>query len=282
MSTQLRIVHKTGYTYRGGATASFNEVRMTPRSTHEQFVLHSRLEVSPTPWLHTNVDYWGNDVTTFEIHERHDQLHVVATSTVDIERSPAPVDSVGWDGLQVNEVTDGLCEYLELEGLVDPGPDLIARVAELRTGCETPRELVDAVRSLVNAEVRFVAGSTSVKAPASTAWAQRSGVARDFAHIMIGALRSAGVPARYVSGYYLPEPEPGVPTRGYSHAWVDYWDGGWSGADPTYDMAPGNFHVDVAHGRDYNDTAPLRGIFTGTGTSQMFVDVEITQVRSRR
>ena len=47
MSTQLRVVHATGYRYSEGATASFNEIRMIPRSTHQQQVLHSRVEISP-------------------------------------------------------------------------------------------------------------------------------------------------------------------------------------------------------------------------------------------
>ena len=58
MSAQLRIVHHTGYRYAGGANASFNEVRMIPRSTHQQQVLHSRVDIAPVPWTYSYTDYW--------------------------------------------------------------------------------------------------------------------------------------------------------------------------------------------------------------------------------
>ena len=91
MSHQIRIVHTTGYRYPGGATASFNEARMTPRSTREQLVLNSAITVTPLPWLHRHVDYWGTQVDSFEVHERHTRLNVVATSTVEVERRPLDV-----------------------------------------------------------------------------------------------------------------------------------------------------------------------------------------------
>ena len=81
MSATIRIVHRTGYSYAGGATASFNEIRMVPRSTHQQQVAHSRIDISPVPWTYTYTDYWGTTVTAFEVFERHESLNVVATST---------------------------------------------------------------------------------------------------------------------------------------------------------------------------------------------------------
>ena len=59
MSMQLRIVHTTAFEYAGKATASFNEARLTPQTTPGQIVVHTRLEVHPTPWTYTYRDYWG-------------------------------------------------------------------------------------------------------------------------------------------------------------------------------------------------------------------------------
>ena len=96
----------------------------------------------------------------------------------------------------------------------------------------------------------------------------------------IGGLRQVGIPALYVSGYLHPSKEPVTreTVRGESHAWVEWWDGGWHGFDPTNDTEPAERHVVVATGRDYEDVRPLSGIFTGTGTSSMFVDVEVTRL----
>ena len=40
--------------------------------------------------------------------------------------------------------------------------------------------------------------------PASEAWAARTGVYQDTAHVSLRALRAVGIPARYVSGYLYP------------------------------------------------------------------------------
>ena len=56
---QLKIVHTTGFTYEGGAAASYNEARLTPQTGPGQIVVHSRLDVHPAPWTWSYRDYWG-------------------------------------------------------------------------------------------------------------------------------------------------------------------------------------------------------------------------------
>ncbi len=99
MTMQLRIRHTTGYHYEKGAVASFNEARMTPMTTSEQYVLRSRLEISPTPWSYEYRDYWGTTVTSFEVHDPHQDLTVVATSIVDTQGTPPEPHGVAWDAL---------------------------------------------------------------------------------------------------------------------------------------------------------------------------------------
>ena len=117
---QLRIRHTTGFTYDEGAAASYNEARMTPLTTPDQYVLRSRLEVAPTAWSQEYRDYWGTVVTAFEVHEPHDTLTVVATSTV--ECTPHPVDAppVGWDDLDA--VADGAPDRWPRRRAPPPGP----------------------------------------------------------------------------------------------------------------------------------------------------------------
>ena len=162
-----------------------------------------------------------------------------------------------------------------------PEDDLVELARDIAKGSATPGEAAREVCALVYKEVKYVSGSTTVDAFAAHSWSERSGVCQDMAHIVIGALRSVGIPARYVSGYLHPqsEPEIGVPAKGESHAWVEWWDDGWRGFDPTNDTEPGDRHVIVATGRDYNDVKPLSGIFSGTGTSRMFVDVQVTRLQ---
>jgi transglutaminase-like putative cysteine protease len=121
----------------------------------------------------------------------------------------------------------------------------------------------------------------------------RRGVCQDFAHVMIGCLRSLGLAARYVSGYLLTEPPPGQPRlvgADASHAWVSVWspaadesngasdDNTWFDLDPTNDRAAGEDYVTLAIGRDFSDVSPLRGVIHGGDHHVLQVGVTVEPV----
>lgn len=278
MARQLRIVHHTGYRYPSGVAASRNEVRMTPRTNREQSVLATSLEISPTAWTYDYRDYWGTQVTAFEILEPHDRLQVVATSTVDVgDRRPAGKE-IPWQDLLAPNLADQHVELLQSGGHVEPPAELKALAEEIRQGAATPAQAVRQLVTAIRERVEYVPGSTEVLTPAREVWEARAGVCQDLVHLGLGALRSIGVPARYVSGYVTPSrrPDIGRAQTAESHAWLQYWDGTWVGLDPTNDTAPGDFHVEIGVGRDYFDVPPLRGVYSGPSESDMFVEVEIT------
>jgi len=130
----------------------------------------------------------------------------------------------------------------------------------------------------VRHNVRYVPGATSVQSTATEAWERRAGVCQDMTHLMVAILRELGVPARYVSGYLYPSTtiEPGEAIAGESHAWVEYWCGAWAGIDPTNGLRETERHVVVARGRDYDDVPPIKGIYDGSGSTQLGVRVEMT------
>lgn len=276
----LRITHRTGYTYPEGATSSFNEVRMTPRSTLDQQVLHTKVDISPAAWTMNWTDYWGTTVTTFEVHERHEELEVTASSTVDVRRVPAEGQGLTWDDLATDDLRNLHSEYLQLSNSVRPPQDLADIVRGLAEGADSPMECARQVVELINREVRYVPGATGVHTLAADSWQARAGVCQDMANLTIGCLRLIGVPACYVSGYLMPtdEPQVGETYQGESHAWVRFWDGEWVDVDPANATQPGDRHIEVARGREYSDVAPLRGIFTGSGGSKMFVAVELNRL----
>ena len=77
----------------------------------------------------------------------------------------------------------------------------------------------------------------------------------------VAALRSLGLPARYVSGYLANGPPPGKPRlvgADASHAWVGVWvpGAGWLDLDPTNNRLTDARHVTVGWGRDYGDVRP--------------------------
>jgi transglutaminase-like putative cysteine protease len=277
---QLQVTHTTGYSYAGRVLASYNEARMTPVTAPGQLVLASRLDVTPSPWMYRYRDYWGAQVTAFEVAEVHDRLLVTAASTVQVDRRPAEPHGLTWDELRDPAVVDRQCEYLGLPPRVLPALDLAERLGPLLADASGPSDFAQAACHLVHSEVEYVTGSSEVHSTAAEAWDARAGVCQDVAHLCIGALRTAGLPARYVSGYLHPSTDPVVaePATGVSHSWVEWWDGTWVGFDPTNEVTPDDRYITVAAGRDYADVAPLTGIYAGDAESTMFVEVTVTRV----
>ena len=278
MGRQLRIVHRTGYRYRGLISASHNEARMTPRATREQFVLATRLDITPVAWSHTFIDYWGTPVTAFEIAEPHSRLDVVATSTVDVGDRLSVGPGISWEDLRDPKLCDQQVEYLGITDHVDPGSELRRLAQDAAKKADRPVDAAQAIIRRILDRVAYVPGSTEVSTRATAVWEARAGVCQDLVHLGVGALRSVGIPTRYVSGYVMPAANPvvGEPTTGESHAWLQYWDGAWVGLDPTNNTAPGDFHVEVGVGRDYFDVTPLKGVYSGSQASDLFVEVEMT------
>lgn len=263
---QLRITHTTTFTFDGRAQAAHQQARLTPLTTPEQIVVHNRLEISPKPWTYEYRDYFGSLVTAFEISEPHETLSIVATSTVQTNRSPAGPPTLTWADLEGWDVADRWTEYLVLPEQVAPDDALAAAVRSIADAAALPGEAARAICGHVHAELEAEAPDPI---PVSRV-----------VHRAIGALRSVGIPARYVSGYFHPDAEPavGVPAAAHAHAWLQWWDAGWHAFDPTNDSEPGDRYVSVATGRDYLDVKPVSGIFAGAALESLAVGVEIVRL----
>src|SRR5690606_9653355 len=75
---RLRIQHRTGYRYASPVVSSFNEVRMTPLDDDGQVLIAHELRVEPRAAVLVYTDYWGARVESFDTHEPHDVLEVIA------------------------------------------------------------------------------------------------------------------------------------------------------------------------------------------------------------
>ncbi len=274
-----RIVHTTSLTYDGQVRAAHNELRMTPVNEAGQTTLENRIRIRPMTWSHVYRDHWGTHVMAMESLASHGQLEIEAISTVERTDVARHTPSLDWTAVRDPAVQDRSYEWLMLSARTRPG-DGIAELVDAVRGRETPRVAAEELASLVRAEMSYVPGSTSVHSRGEDAWAERSGVCQDFAHITVGALRSLGLPARYVSGYLVPvrDTAVGETSKGESHAWVEYWDGGWTPVDPTNGTEVGVDHVVVARGRDYEDVPPFKGIYSGRATASLGVVVAITRL----
>jgi transglutaminase-like putative cysteine protease len=277
---RLRIVHKTGFSYQGQVKASYNEARMLPSTTDGQFVLSSTIEIQPTASQHAYVDYFGTRVTAFELLTPHQELSLQASSLVEVRPRAHAEASTSWDDLPgIAGLRLETQEQTAQTRRTEPSEDLMMLARDIAEKHDNPCEAASEIARTIGDQMEYVQGVTSVHTSAAEAWADRRGVCQDITHIVLGALRSVGIPARYVSGYLHPKPnaEIGETVVGESHAWVEWFCGSWHGFDPTNMLDIGDRHVLVGRGRDYQDVAPLRGVYAGPFRSSLFVSVEITR-----
>nr|WP_090274404.1 transglutaminase family protein [Mycolicibacterium komanii]CRL67124.1 transglutaminase [Mycolicibacterium komanii] len=276
---RMRVVHSTGYAYKSPVTASFNEARLTPRSDSRQNVILNRVETVPATRNYRYVDYWGTAVTAFDLHAPHTELEVTSSSVVETDLDQMPAEEVTWEDLQSEAVIDRFDEVLSPTHYT-PASKRIARVGQRIIKNHAPCDAVTAAAHWVRSELKYVSGTTGVHSSGVDALREGKGVCQDFAHLTLILLRSMGIPARYVSGYLHPKRKAAIGDTidGQSHAWVQAWTGGWWNYDPTNDTPINEQYISVGVGRDYSDVSPLKGIYSGEGSTDLDVVVEITRL----
>ena len=156
-----------------------------------------------------------------------------------------------------------------------------ARVAKTAARREAILEAALDLTKRICTDFTFDSAATDISTPVSHVLQERRGVCQDFAHLALTCLRAFGLPARYVSGYLLTFPPPGMEKlqgADASHAWISVWapEAGWVDFDPTNGIIPTNEHITVAWGRDYDDVSPISGVLLGGSRQKMTVAVDVT------
>ncbi|MCL4115915.1 UNVERIFIED_CONTAM: hypothetical protein GTU68_003582 [Idotea baltica] len=284
------IVHTTHYEYDEPVTASYAEVyQLPPDSDGQRCLARSITTEPPSSFQRERHDYFGNLATALEIHEPHTTLKVHSTSTVETTDRPVvmPAEaSEPWSSFAVT--TQNLPDLVAAEFVLDS--PLVGRgqvYADYARQDFTPgASLGDALMALnrrIHQDFVFDPKATEIDTPLDEAFALRRGVCQDFAHVLIACLRSIALPACYVSGYLETVPPPGqerLTGADRTHAWVGvyYGDDRWIGIDPTNDQFAGPRYITTAHGRDYGDVPPLKGvIFTEAEKSTLKVSVDVVR-----
>jgi len=275
---RMRGVHSTGYAYKSPVTASFNEARLTPRSDSRQNVILNRIETVPATRSYRYVDYWGTAVTSFDLYAPHTELEVTSSSVVETDRGEKP-KKVSWEDLNSEAVIDRYDEMLSPTDYV-PASRRIQAVGRRIAKYNEPADAVLAAAQWAHSELEYVPGTTGVHSSGLDAHREGKGVCQDYAHLTLILLRGMGIPARYVSGYLHPNREAAVGETidGQSHAWIQAWTGGWWNYDPTNDSDINEQYISVGVGRDYADVSPLKGIYSGEGSTDLDVVVEISRL----
>ncbi|HEY6420336.1 MAG TPA: transglutaminase family protein [Candidatus Binataceae bacterium] len=284
---RFRIRHVTRFAYESPAYESHNEIRLAPRPSPGQKTLGFKLDVMPPSAVVDFKDSFGNIVHAISTYQSHRELLVVADSLVE-RIAPRPIgtprrpfsDFLAGDEIRSQEEYD----FLHPSRYVPLSEPLKRFFWMARPSLnESVPDYVGRVISYVNGQFAYEPGRTNVNSDADQILSVGAGVCQDFAHLTIGVLRLAGVPARYVSGYlapFTPDPQQRPLGAQATHAWIEAMlpDAGWTGFDPTNGSRTTERHIRVAVGRDYADVSPLHGVYRSAGSKQtMCVTLDVTQ-----
>ncbi len=289
----LTIHHKTEYRYARPVAFGEHRIMLRPRDSHDLRVLSGDLRIEPQPmqlrWIH---DVFGNSVAIATFDERAETLTVTSTATV--EHNPAEEFALTADDpayfypfLYDDE------EFPDLEHFItpqygDPEGELTAWALNfLDAEAPTPTfkilaGMTHGIREAFNYRKRHEQGT---KHPLDTLQT-KSGTCRDYALLMIEALRRLGIAARFVSGYlFVPADRAqghggGYVGGGSTHAWVQVYlpSAGWIEFDPTNGIVGTRDLIRVAVARDPRQAIPLHGTYLGSADAFVGMEVSIDVV----
>ncbi len=287
---RYHVIHETQYTYQSVVTLSQQYLHLSPLDFQYQHVESQKITVLPD--VEDNVagtDYFGNGTRHIAITVPHQMLDVHVEFTVSLAQRPGLEkirQSLPWELLRdtllvsKNPAAQEACRFLQASPHVSCSDQLLDYAVQSYTpGRPQMLAALDLAERIFH-DFEFDAKATEISTPLEDVFKGRRGVCQDFAHLMIGCIRSLGLPARYISGYILTHPPEGQPRMlgaDASHAWVSVYCPtlGWVDFDPTNRCLVQNEHITLATGRDFSDVTPLRGIVLGGGEQKLEVKVTV-------
>lgn len=283
---EISIRYVTHFVYATPVWESHNSLRACPADDERQRLLEYRLAIEPSIAVFTYTDNWGTQVDTFDIPQRHTELILTASARVNTTAPALPI-SGPFAGTADMSYIEGSWLFLQPTRHTR-WSDAIATAAKDAIVASTDVvEIADAIQGLVRSTIEYRSGATDIGIDLDRIWSEQVGVCQDFAHLTIAMLRSVGIAARYVSGYFYAS-DPAQADDPVSdeivvatHAWVELavpgW--GWWAIDPTNGSPVGERHVKIGHGRDYDDVTPLRGVYYGESDHHLAAEVTMSTSR---
>jgi transglutaminase-like putative cysteine protease len=286
----LTIRHVTEYTYRQPVSFGEHRLMMRPRESFDQRLVAARLDITPEPaelrWLH---DVFGNSVAVALFDRRAKTLRVESEVTLDhAPLGQGQIDIEDYARLfpftYSSEDMPDLLRSIERQH-IDPSRivDNWARAFVRDDGATDTLAMLSDIAMTIKRDFTYLARhEKGTQTPVETL-GKRSGTCRDFAVLMIEAVRALGFAARFVSGYvYNPSRTEGLLGGGNTHAWVRIFlpGSGWVEFDPTNGIVGNRGLVRVAVARDPYQALPMWGTWSGRPGSfvSMTVDVEVKSV----
>lgn len=296
-AARYHVRHETAYDYTAPVTLSSHIAHLEARTSAWQSVVRHRLEIVPVPeQVAPGVDPFGNPIARISIATPHRRLAVVGETEVAVAARPWSATNFGeyWDwqrtvaGLSYRGGLPLPATRFRFESPHVRIKQELAALADPFLRAEDNLAAASlALTRHIHAAFTYEPSSTEIGTSVVDVLRERRGVCQDFAHLMIAALRSHGLAARYVSGYLLTEVAPGSARLvgvDASHAWVAVYcpsgggSGDWLEFDPTNGGLADRRYITLGWGRDFSDVSPLRGVILGGGEHDLSVAVTVTPI----
>ena len=283
----LNIEHTTTYTYRRPVRLGEHRIMFRPLDSHDRRLIETSLSVSPPAsirWMH---DVFGNSIAVATFDEPTSELCAVSRIKIEHFASSGP-EFVISPHARSFPFSYSLDERADLGRLVEPNYDdpdhLVNQWARdfLTTEGETETHalLADMTRAIQRDFVYQHRDEKGTYPPAETL-ERRAGTCRDFALLMMEAVRGLGLGARFVSGYLYDQALVGTAAPlvggGETHAWLHVYlpGAGWVAYDPTNGRVGGENLIRVAVARDPSQALPMSGTFRGRRDDFVGMDVQV-------
>ena len=288
MPVLYEIVHTTIYHYQQPVSFGEHRVMFRPRDSHDLRVIATDLEVSPECMVRMIQDPHSNSVALVQPLESASELKIVCSFTIEhahtnnLELPLAPSAEVFPFAYSLEERFD-LEQYLRPHH-DDPGGHLTAWARQfIRTdGLTGTRDLLVKMNQFIRANFGYAARDEQGTQTPQETLKLSTGSCRDFALLMMEAVRRLGIATRFVSGYlYDPalDGADGAATvgAGATHAWLQaYLPGaGWVPFDPTNNLLGGNQLIRVGVARDPSQAAPIAGSWYGEAGDYLGMTVKV-------
>jgi hypothetical protein len=248
---QISICHLLTVGIGEGLPRAVLHLLLTPQSSGVQTVREWRLEAPGMDDATGFVDAFGNRAQLCSQTRPEPQLTIVASGTVETH------DTAGVVGRLDRDPVPAL--FRRVTPLTKPAGSITSR---LRTMPRDGRDRIPLLHALMARVGEVVGGDGAQQAQKQDGQSQsqsqqETAAAEAYAHAFVGGARALDIPARYVTGYVLPEEGPAA-----FHAWAEAWDDGlgWIGFDPMLGCCPSERHVRVACGLDAQTTMPVRSV----------------------
>ncbi len=290
---RIKIKHTTEYTYRNPVGLLRHRLMVRPDDSHDLKLHGAELKVEPEPAsVHWKHDVFDNSICFLDWPEAltTDRLSIV--STLDLTHHPdgQPLPKYGLDPVAKrfpfsyaqNEIPD-LARLTERQ-MPDPDRkvDMWARRIVAGAGSTDTLDVLEVMTRAIQKDFRYGARHEEGTQSAARTIELGTGTCRDFAVLMMEALRSFGLATRFVTGYLYDDTSGATRGGGSTHAWCGVYlpGAGWVEYDPTNGLIAGANLVRVGVTREASQAVPISGGFSGNAADPIGMHVDVSVGRA--